>query len=230
MSSTNKTTNYELSQYIGSDKPTYLTDYNGDMYKIDAQMKVNADNIATALTGVQTATTTANTANSTATTANTNANTANTTANSVQTAFNAFKTSMTLSVFKSFTTSDITNSDFGAVSFCGASIAKSSDNATFKFYGLIEVAIGNDPGTYTMTFSNTGLVVPAGSEYGINCGGVASKAGSTQPTRPVDLYIENDKITFSYYSDGGAGTLLITLIPCLYFNTNFGDEPTPNNQ
>lgn len=43
MSSTNKTANYKLSQYIGTDKPTYLGDYNGDMSKIDAQMKANAD-------------------------------------------------------------------------------------------------------------------------------------------------------------------------------------------
>lgn len=35
MSSTNKTTYYELSQYIGTDKPTYLGDYNSDMSKID---------------------------------------------------------------------------------------------------------------------------------------------------------------------------------------------------
>lgn len=35
MSSTNKTTYYDLSQYIGTDKPTYLQDYNGDMSKID---------------------------------------------------------------------------------------------------------------------------------------------------------------------------------------------------
>lgn len=42
MSSTNKTTNYKLSQYIGTDKPTYLGDYNGDMSKIDNQMKANA--------------------------------------------------------------------------------------------------------------------------------------------------------------------------------------------
>lgn len=42
MSSTNKTTNYKLSQYIGTDKPTYLGDYNGDMLKIDTQMKANA--------------------------------------------------------------------------------------------------------------------------------------------------------------------------------------------
>lgn len=46
MSSTNKTSNYELSQYIGTDKPTYLGDYNGDMLKIDTQMK-NNENSAT---------------------------------------------------------------------------------------------------------------------------------------------------------------------------------------
>lgn len=48
MSSTNKTTNYKLSQYIGTDKPTYLGDYNGDMSKIDNQMKVNADSASNA--------------------------------------------------------------------------------------------------------------------------------------------------------------------------------------
>lgn len=36
MSSTNATSHYNLSQYIGTDKPTYLVDYNGDMSKIDA--------------------------------------------------------------------------------------------------------------------------------------------------------------------------------------------------
>lgn len=36
MSSTNKTTYYNLSQYIGTDKPTYLSDYNSDMSKIDS--------------------------------------------------------------------------------------------------------------------------------------------------------------------------------------------------
>lgn len=36
MSSTNKTTNYDLSQFIGTDKPKWLSDYNGDMSKIDA--------------------------------------------------------------------------------------------------------------------------------------------------------------------------------------------------
>ena len=48
MGSTNKTTNYNLSQYIGTDKPTYLGDYNGDMLKIDTQMKANSDSISQA--------------------------------------------------------------------------------------------------------------------------------------------------------------------------------------
>lgn len=41
-----QTDNYELTQFGSSDKPAWLTDYNGDMRKIDAQMKANADAIA----------------------------------------------------------------------------------------------------------------------------------------------------------------------------------------
>lgn len=36
MSSTNKTTTLKLSQFVGTDKPDWLTDYNEDMEKIDA--------------------------------------------------------------------------------------------------------------------------------------------------------------------------------------------------
>lgn len=52
MASTNKTTNYQLSQYSATDKPSYLGDYNQDMSKIDAGMKANADNIATNTTAI----------------------------------------------------------------------------------------------------------------------------------------------------------------------------------
>lgn len=62
MSSTNKTTYYNLSQYIGTDKPTYLGDYNSDMSKIDA--------------GIHEVQETATTANQTAGSAEAKANTA----------------------------------------------------------------------------------------------------------------------------------------------------------
>lgn len=51
MTASNKTANYELSQFVGSDRPTWLGDYNSDMSKIDAQLKQNADDIASAAAG-----------------------------------------------------------------------------------------------------------------------------------------------------------------------------------
>ena len=41
MASTNKTNNFNLSQFIETDKPTFLGDYNTDMNKIDDAMQVN---------------------------------------------------------------------------------------------------------------------------------------------------------------------------------------------
>ena len=41
MSSTNTTTNYSLPQFISTDKPTWLGDFNGAMSTIDTQMKTN---------------------------------------------------------------------------------------------------------------------------------------------------------------------------------------------
>lgn len=55
MGSTNHTSNYELSQFLGSDKPAWLLDYNGDMLKIDTQMKANADAASAAQSKADTA-------------------------------------------------------------------------------------------------------------------------------------------------------------------------------
>lgn len=54
MTATNHTENYNLSQFVGTDRPTWLVDYNGDMVKIDTQLKQNADDIASASAGVLT--------------------------------------------------------------------------------------------------------------------------------------------------------------------------------
>ena len=51
MTASNHTENYNLSQFVGTDRPTWLGDYNGDMAKIDAQMKANADAIEQTTTG-----------------------------------------------------------------------------------------------------------------------------------------------------------------------------------
>lgn len=45
MASTNKTPNYNLSQFIATDKPAWLTDVNGDMSKIDTAIKGVSDRV-----------------------------------------------------------------------------------------------------------------------------------------------------------------------------------------
>lgn len=49
MSSTNHTANYNLPQFVGTDKPAWLGDINPAMTAIDGQMKTNADGVANIL-------------------------------------------------------------------------------------------------------------------------------------------------------------------------------------
>lgn len=115
MASTNKTTNYELSQYIGTDKPTYLGDYNGDMSKIDANLKLVSDKANSgdtkgtqALTNAQTAQTKADNAYDLADEANQTATLATNTASQAldkallnETALNKFKLTSHNSAYRS---------------------------------------------------------------------------------------------------------------------------------
>ncbi len=53
MAHTNATANYELSQFLGTDKPAWLVDYNGDMLKIDTALKAVADAEAASAEDIQ---------------------------------------------------------------------------------------------------------------------------------------------------------------------------------
>lgn len=53
MAHTNATANYELSQFLGTDKPAWLVDYNGDMLKIDTALKNIADAEAASAEDIQ---------------------------------------------------------------------------------------------------------------------------------------------------------------------------------
>ena len=78
MASTNKTTTLKLSQFVGTDKPDWLTDYNEDMEKIDtwattADSDINAanNNASGARTTAEAASQAANAATASAAQANT---------------------------------------------------------------------------------------------------------------------------------------------------------------
>lgn len=50
MSATNKTPNYELPVFIGTDKPSWLTDFNGAMNKIDTALHDLAESATSGVT------------------------------------------------------------------------------------------------------------------------------------------------------------------------------------
>lgn len=53
MSFTNHTPNYNLPQYVGTDKPTFLGDFNNAMTTIDTQMHNNAQNAGEGIAALQ---------------------------------------------------------------------------------------------------------------------------------------------------------------------------------
>ena len=85
---TNATTNYELPQFVGTDKPTWLGDFNEAMADIDAGMHENATSISNMQTDVTNATQTASRASQDVTTLTGTVNTLSGTVTSVQTTAN----------------------------------------------------------------------------------------------------------------------------------------------
>lgn len=115
MGHTNSTANYNLPQFIGTDKPTWLGDVNGAMAAIDAAIAgvasdaTGAASVAeNAATVAAAATTTANAASTTATSAATEAASATTTANNAATTANNAQSTAVSAYNKAITVGDIT--------------------------------------------------------------------------------------------------------------------------
>ena len=249
MASTNKTSNYDLSQYIGSDKPTYLGDYNTDMQKIDAQMKTNADNVATAISSASTATSTANSANttaqsalSTAETANTTAGQANTTATNAQTTANsalstattaqttANNTATELNAFENefnFTHFDnITmSSSNGTITNQSIKCASNEEGSIAKIYGQVIV----NPSTANAVLTGSTRLRPE-SAITINCLGMfyaTTSDANYSRCLSIDLTIGTDGTITIDRSFAWGDIKTFILFPCVLFLKDFGDTPTP---
>lgn len=238
MSSTNKTTNYELSQFIGSDKPAWLGDYNTDMSKIDAQMKLNADGVTSASGSATTANTSIGTlanlttdaktnlvaainevdanadiATTLATNANNNANTAVTTANGLAAYLN-----LTGSQNLTVTTNN------GVISDTSIASAHNADGSLGKVYGYINLTYSGTPGATTITIADTSLR-PAEK--------ITIAAAAIQNTYTAQGFNFSSATAIEINTDGTVvikvnPTSIVTryqfiLPPCLYFMSNFGD-------
>lgn len=280
MASTNKTTNYELSQYVGSDKPSYLNDYNQDMSKIDLGIhaaKSEADTNATAIGTLSSLTTTdksdlvsalnevdsnADTANATAVQADgkadTNATNIGTLANLTTTAktdlvsatnevngkvgtlTNLETTSKTNVVsainevdenIKKFNLSNVQTIAYSGMTITNGSLssgtfylAKNSDDSIYKFYGTVTATLSGTSGTVTVP-----VTLSVDSSYTINCAGLKValvSGGAVTYVNGVDMVVSNNAITIN--TNGLAdSTIVLIFNPVLYFNKNFGDQPTP---
>lgn len=137
MASTNKTTTLKLSQFVGTDKPDWLTDYNEDMEKIDAFATTAESDIVAAQAASTQAKEVANSASSAANTASTSAANAVTVANSIINGWEAIVPTDVNAKIASFTRTVRGNMPAGILSisayyYSGDKISLSSNEILFK--------------------------------------------------------------------------------------------------
>lgn len=243
MSSTNKTTNYELSQFIGSDKPAWLSDYNGDMGKIDAGIH-SAQTTATGADGKADANTTKiGTLTNLTTTAktdlvsavnevNTNAGTAQETATQAGTLANGAKTTAD-ALARYFT---ITQNGKITTTISGGTVGNIDDmyyalnaDGTFgKIYGRFRVTASAT--NVTLTFSVPPLAAPD-TAYNIAGGAFYTSTGSGNwyAIGAKDITVNtNHTVTWTLSNVTVGSSITLWFPPCCYFFTNFGDQPSPD--
>ena len=244
MSSTNKTANYDLSQFLGTDKPAWLTDYNSDMSKIDAGVHTaqttatgadgKADSANTAIGTLANLTTDvktdlvsainevdahADTAQGTASSAASTATTANATANAVMNMwnFNSF-TEYSYSQTTNLTVTNGVVQNYGGLKIM---LAKNSDSSLFKVYGELAInPTGSAGSTITITIANTGLDPEAA--YSILNPGILS-TGNKNIDDITNLTVNTNGSIVITVKVADSSTHFVRLFPCLYINKDFTD-------
>lgn len=231
MASTNKTANYNLSQFIGSDKPTYLGDYNADMLAIDTGMATNKTNADNAVSVANAANQTAGNAQTTATQAQQTANSAQSLAQTAQTAANNAQASadkvaseLNLNHINQLTLGDVTSTQ-GSVKQVNLGSAFNDSGSLGKLYGTFTITNLSYTGNITITINNTGLK-PASN---FNVQGLVSYAIHDQSETWYDfgyasINIGNNKATITINVSNSVKRLNFNLTPCLLWIKDFNDE------
>lgn len=245
MASTNKTTNYELSQYIGTDKPTYLGDYNSDMSKIDTAIKGvsnvansgkdKADSNESHIGELSSLETTArnnivSAINEVKGNGDSNTNkignindllTFNKT--DVVNAINEIINKFTLNRITKYTNPSQVTISGGTIESIDVTVATNSDGSIAKIYGYVtSYASGINNPRITIGTSlrpSTNISINAGVQfYSADSGKNGISSLEIKTNGEVIIQIWN-----SYYESGGK--FIANLSPCLYFISDFGDTP-----
>ena len=250
MASTNKTTNYDLSQYLGTDKPTYLGDYNSDMLKIDTAIKNASDSASAASTAASAAQTTADGASTAASAAQTSADAANQAASSANTAAataqgrantantnaqsalaNASVNAQAIAALQSYL--DIKNYVTPTAQISGAisgnldmriTVARNDAGTLAKIYGYLGFTKSSAAGNVVVTLTGTGL--NPDSEFTISPIGILRDAQNTNynPGYTSCIVKANGDLEINFGNVAANKNLLVICPACLYFIKNFGDQ------
>ena len=237
MSHTNSTPNYNLPQFVGTDKPTWLNDVNGAFTSIDTQMKANADSATSANTNATTAVNNTGTLSNLNTTdktslvnavneVNTNlgvvsgvASGANTTATQAKGLIDELSSYLTLNTFAS-----VTATSNGTIDKQNINCATNTDGSVAKLYGTITVYISNVSGLTVTVPTNmrpeSELTINSACIFNWNGEGHAPVCQGTSMTIAT-----NGDVTVSLNSAWYNRSVTITFIPCMLFLKNFGDTP-----
>ena len=243
MSHTNSTANYSLPQFVGSDKPAWLTDVNGAMTSIDSQMKANADSASTANASATTANSNIGTLANLKTTAKTNlvsavnevntglgtvsgvASSASSTANSAKSAIDALTEYLSLSIYTNVTWTCISGSVINQSTTVNTTSARNANGTLGKFYGDLHFDVTSQNGV-TFKSSDTGFR-PTSS---FNIVGFATKQDVTPSTSsghdvtPLSIKFNTDgTLEFTLSAYWYNKNVLINFFNSLLFIQDFGD-------
>lgn len=242
MSSTNKTTHYELSQFLGTDKPAWLNDYNADMSKIDAGINT-AQSTATSADGKATTNATSigtlanlattektnlvgaiNEVNTTAGTAQGTATGASDTANTAIGKVNDLTSYLTIAYFTNLTAT-ISGSGSPSITSQNVKSAYNNTGSLGKVYGRIDFSKTGVSSNITISLGDTGLRPT--TAITINSAATFSPYDNTYHLtglKSADLVINTDgtaSLSFSMLSSEIGGQIILT--PFVIFAQDFGD-------
>lgn len=227
MSHTNKTTNYNLPQFIGTDKPSWLTDVNGAMTSIDTQMKANADANTTTAGNLSTLSGRVTTAEENITTLGSQLSTISNVASSASAnATNALKKSNDLSKFldiNKYTNLNATVSR-GTIASQNFKSARNADGSFGKIYGTVRITGTAGTSPIKVTLSDCGL--RPSETFTINSGAIRAiyTANGINDIAPTDITIStNGSVTCTLPSNSVITSIQLVMTPFLIFAKNFGD-------
>lgn len=236
---TNSTTNYGYPQFVGTDKPGWLTDINGAFNDIDEDIKTAQTTADTAQASATIADGKAVQAQADATTALNSAGTANTNIGTMADLETTAKSSLVVAInenkrnidnfnltnYVTVNTSDITVTN-GTLSSSTLKYATNSDGSIAKIYGTVNVT--NVTGAVTVSFPST---LRPSSDFNVECSviDIGYWAGSDLYPTVSSMKVNTTGVIeiYLYKADSQVTNINGYALPVVIWVKDFGDTPTP---